>query len=379
MSRQRDELHDEETDLADAGPLGEFLRLCRDHLVAPFRNADEEAIESQTRHRWITRTSAVMGGASLVLAAVNISFLGRVREEGILAEAVLAVLATVLVFTGIVRSWHGDWLLRRYQAEQLRLAKFRFLVDPDFWCEGAASAPGTRDRFLREIARIEAVQEEDLHSVAADEGVPALPSGSACGSIPEPLRLEILTYYRRKRLAAQIGYFSATGRRKRRWYQSPALLPCVFFASVLGVALHAWAHHVAQGNDVSAAETSGERAKAATPRVPDPTSASAAPKEKGTPPRHSSPVETFGALMLAASLGLPGGWAAVRTWRTANEFGRNRSRSLARFHSLSKIADRLRADAPAADVFSDLGLAEHILAADQGEWLRLMLEAEWYG
>ncbi len=374
MSRLRDELHDEETDLADPGPLGEFLRLCRDHLVVPFRHADQEAIRNQARHRWITGTAALLGGASLVLAAVNISFPPFMEEGGILIEAFFSVIATALVLIGIVRSWHGDWLLKRYQAEQLRLAKFRFLVDPDFWCEGAASAPGPRDRFLREIERIEAVQEEDLKSVAADEGIPALPSGSACGGVPEPLRLEILTYYRRKRLAAQTDYFSATGRRKRRWYQSPALLPMVFFASVLCVALHAGAHLLAHGSR-AAMETSGESRHAKTA----PATATAASEKKTTTPPHSSPVETFAGFMLAASLALPGGWAAVRTWRTANEFGRNRSRSLARFHSLSKIADRLRADSEATDVFSDLGLAEHILAGDQGEWLRLMLEAEWYG
>ena len=305
----------------------------------------------------------MLGGLSLVLAAINISMPLFIGQAGILAEAFLAGFATALVLAGILRGWHGDWLLRRYQAEQLRLAKFRFLVDPDFWCQGAASAPGSRDHFLREIERIEAIQEEDLASVAADDNVPTLPSDAACGSIPDALRLAILAYYRRQRLASQIEYFSATGRRKRRWYQSPALLPAVFFVSVLGVALHAWAHLAARvhtdATDAAMSQTH-ETHNAPESRIP-----------RG--------VEGLGALALAISLGLPGGWAAVRTWRTANEFGRNRTRSLARFHSLSKIADRLRAEAPAEDVFSDLGLCEHILAADQGEWLRLMLEAEWYG
>ncbi len=363
MSRLRDELHDEPTDLADPGPLGGFLRLCRDHVTGPFRNADREAMESQAWHRRVTRGAAVLGGLSLVLAALNIAMPLLIGEAGILAEAALAVAATALVLAGILRGWHGDWLLRRYQAEKFRLTKFRFLVDPDFWCQGGASSPGSRDHFLREIERIEAVQEEDLASVAADENVPTQPSDAACGSIPDALRLEILTYYRRQRLASQVAYFSAAGRRKRRWYQSPALLPAVFFVSVLCVALHAWAHR--------AAHARVEPAAAATSPAHDAGSAS-----EGRLPRG---VQGLGALALAISLGLPGAWAGVRTWRTANEFGRNRTRSLARFHSLSKIADRLRADAPAEDVFSDLGLCEHILGADQGEWLRLMLEAEWYG
>ena len=35
---------------------------------------------------------------------------------------------------------------------------------------------------------------------------------------------------------------------------------------------------------------------------------------------------------------------------------------------------------PALDsLFQNIALAESVLAADQGEWLRLMIEAEWYG
>ena len=63
-------------------------------------------------------------------------------------EALLAAAAVVLVIVGLVAEWHEQWLTHRYRAEQLRLIKFRFLVDPEFWCEGVGSA-ASRARFVR--------------------------------------------------------------------------------------------------------------------------------------------------------------------------------------------------------------------------------------
>lgn len=361
------DLHDVGTDVEDSGPLGEYLRLCRDHLSKPFEEADREAVSSQRWHRRITGAAAAFGGAALVLAAVYISFHGALPTSTVLVEAVLAGIATLFVLAGMIRGWHGDWLLRRYQAEQLRLAKFRYLVDPEFWSEGGPSAIRKRDQFLHEIERIRTIEEKELDALAADESIPSLPSEAACNAIPDALRLEILAYYRRRRLESQLAYFSSSGRRKPRWYQSPALLPFIFFASIVGVVLHAWAER--------ATESEKRHESPVLRALPE---AGAAGKQ-GEHTAPGGPIESLGHVALALSLGLPGAWAGIRTWRTANEFGRNHSRSLARFRSLSKIADRLSPSVAAVEVFADLGLSEHILESDQGEWLRLMREAEWYG
>lgn len=371
----RHDLHDAETDVDDPGPLGEYLRLCRDHLSEPFGHADREALASQRQHRRVTGAGAALGGAALVLAAVNISFHGLIPTWLLLVEAGLAALATVFVLAGLVRRWHGEWLLRRYQAEQFRLVKFRFLVDPDFWCEGGPSAVRTRDRFIHEVARIQAIEEGELDALAADEDVPKLPSEAACAAISDALRLEILAYYRRQRLESQIRYFSTAGRKRARLYQSPALLPLIFFASVLAIVVHAWAERQERVEGTKRTPSRPELRAAA----PDGGRPEGARRHEAAPRSSSEPVEMLGRVALALSLGLPGAWAGIRTWKTANEFGRNHARSLARFRSLSKIADRLSPHAAAEDVFADLGLAEHVLATDQGEWLRLMREAEWYG
>jgi hypothetical protein len=366
-SVSKHDLHDAAIDLEDPGPLGEYLRLCRDHLIRPFEEADREALSSQAWHRGFTGAAAGLGGSALVLSALNIAFHGILPTWLLMVEAVLAAVATVFVLAGIVRGWHGEWLLRRYQAEQLRLAKFRFLVDPEFWCEGGPTGARTKDRFLREIERIRAIEEKELDALAADEGIPRDPSEAACGAITDALRLEILAYYRRRRLESQLAYFSNAGRRKPRWYQSPALLPSIFFASIVCVVLHVWA--------VRAGESAARREHPVLEAPGRGREERPGPDE----PNGSRPLDDLARIALALSLGLPGAWAGIRTWRTANEFGRNHARSLARFKSLSKVAERISPAAPVWDVFADLGLAEHILESDQGEWLRLMREAEWYG
>lgn len=370
-TRAKPDLHDEDTDLEDPGTLGEYLRLCHDHLTRPFAHADREALACQRRHRRITGAAAAFGGGALVLSSVTISFKGLIPPWLILVEAAVATLATIFVLTGLVRRWHGEWLLRRYQAEQLRLVKFRFLVDPEFWCEGGPSAVRNRDRFIHEIARIETIEEGELDALAADEDVPKPPSEAACAAISDALRLEILAYYRRRRLESQIRYFASAGRKRPRMYQSPALLPFIFFASVLAVVVHVWAERVEQSEHAKRTEGAALEFRASPNRESEPA--------HRRDPAGSGPIEALSRVALAISLGLPGAWAGIRTWKTANEFGRNHSRSLARFRSLTKIADRLSPQASAEDVFTDLGLAEHVLASDQGEWLRLMREAEWYG
>lgn len=108
-----------------------------------------------------------------------------------------------------------------------------------------------------------------------------------------------------------------------------------------------------------------------------------------------------------ASVFLPTVVATFRTQLAANEIARNRNRSHARYAALTTLARRLdpaerpllritqlveetqqpaglrvshaiEGPADAAVSFGNLVLSEQILATDQREWLRLMLEAEWY-
>lgn len=340
-----DELHDEKADLDDPGPLGDYLRFCASHFLEPYERADQEALSNQRLHRRFTRMAGVLGAIGLCIAACNIAFPGvasaallrRPSTEydwRLLFELVGAMLAALSVAAGLIFGWHKKWLLNRTKAEQLRLLKFRELVNPDFWCSDVRPQE-TQTRIKNEILLIDGWTEDHLPDIAEKEHVPTLPREAACKQLSHAQRLEILAYYRRKRLEFQIEYFSRSGKREHL-SQRGGWLPLVFFASVVFAAGHV------------AFEHAGE-------------------------------LELEKRIALAASLGIPAAWAAFRTYRTANEFGRNRSRSIAKCSALVAVENRLRPDASAGDVFADMGLCEYVLASDQGEWLRLMIEAEWYG
>ena len=344
-----DDVHDEGRDLTDAGPLGKYLAFCRDELVPAYEAADAEAGKNQRRHRGLTKWAGILGGIGLFVAAINVAFPGEAAEASPFAlktpydvslalEGGLALVATVLVGFGLFLGFHKSWLIARYKAERLRLLKFRTLVDPEFWCAGGLVPPNAT-HFRTQRDRILALRADDLASLAhREDDVPQRPSAAACGTLDRAVRLEIAAYYRRKRLDFQVAYFGRAAHViERKISGRPGWLPLVFFTSVAFAVFHV------------ASEHAGEKWHDAR------------------------------SLSLALAFGIPALWAALRTYRTANEFGRNESRSLAKGSALATIRDRIDADGPPDDLFADLGLCEYVLATDLGEWLRLMREAEWYG
>jgi hypothetical protein len=71
--------------------------------------------------------------------------------------------------------------------------------------------------------------------------------------------------------------------------------------------------------------------------------------------------------------------AAVRTFRIAHEFGRNTLRFRATSNELARLVSKLeRVSSPQAKL-GVLRDAEKTLEAERREWMRLMIEAEWFG
>ncbi len=344
-----DDVHDEGRDLSDEGPLGRYLSFCARELVPAYEKADGEANVNQGRHRLFTGAAGILGAIGLAIAAVNIAFPEKVLpgplfppatpyEWRLFAEAAFSLVATALVAVGLLFEFHKAWLIARYKAERLRLLKFAKIVDAGFWCAGGLT-PRSETDFGAARDAIMALGENDLPALAhAQDAISPRPSASACEELDRAHRLVIVAYYRRKRLDVQIDYFARAAERiEKRWIRRPGWLPLVFFTSVAFAAFHVAAEHASED---------WQQARS---------------------------------IALAVSFGIPALWAAARTYRSANEFGRNENRSLSKGSALSTIRKRLDPDGPPDDIFSDLGLCEYVLATDLGEWLRLMREAEWYG
>ena len=363
MSTRPDEMRDSEEDLASPGRLGEFLQACHERLFSAYHKADRSALESQKLYRNLILSAAILTTLALFLDASQLAF--HPPKGFAWFELLLALGSAGLVGFALHGHWQKEWLLRRYQAERYRLLKFRILADPALW----TSTHGNEwlDRLDEGRRRIEKLRHHSLEEEASQEEIAALPSAGARMPGHEDIK-RLLEYYERKRLTAQIDYYDEAADRNRSVWLDPLWVPAIFFLSMALVVVHFF-------------------------------------MELPAPPGHESNVSrTFGVLPIL----LPAVLTGFRLKVTANETARNRSRSLARRSSLQQIADRLgvldrrqilkvtgtvretreppgvrvsRRVEGALDpgyVFSHLALAEQILAADQREWLRLMLEAEWY-
>jgi len=82
-------------------------------------------------------------------------------------------------------------------------------------------------------------------------------------------------------------------------------------------------------------------------------------------------------LMLAACL--PVIAAAIRLLCTAHEFGRNTLRFRATSDELNQLLVRLEKVADPRAKLEILHKTERALQAERREWLRLMIEVEWFG
>jgi hypothetical protein len=71
--------------------------------------------------------------------------------------------------------------------------------------------------------------------------------------------------------------------------------------------------------------------------------------------------------------------AGVRTWRGAFEFGRNSLRFESMAHHLEHLMSELdKAQTPEAKL-AILRRGEYAMESEHRAWMRLMMEAEWFG
>jgi hypothetical protein len=345
----REELYDTGDETALPGRLGYYLKLCGEVLWPLFQRNDRAALAYQARYRRVSLAVTVLGTLAVVAGSVELfqAALARVLTP---IEGVLGLLAAAAVVYGLARKLHRSWLKFRYRAERLRLLKFSMFADPRVWADDRRGGDWEAS-FRREIERIDGIEQDDLESISHHERIPDFPTEAASRAVPDDVLRALAVYYRVKRLDPQIEYFQGRAQRVS-WMDNPVLLPLIFFGSVALVLMHSvvWgAPYLVSAREASARDSV---AKA---------------------------LEPLAGALLGLSLAIPAWWAGMRTYRSANEFARNRSRSLARENALREIAERLSGNPAPQSLFAHIAMAEYILAADQHEWLRLMLDAEWYG
>jgi len=343
-------------------------------IVGPvYEKANAAALVHQRKHRLLTKIAATSGTIAVVLVILELICMvaGLDTSDKVLGafEVVAALAALLAVVLGLVASQLDNWLVERHKAERCRLMKFGFLIDPALW-RADQQRTSDRARQLRdEAAGVEAVRTiEEPRRWLGEVHRPAFLTELTDCRADEPVLRQLIAYYRATRLRVQIAYLDERIKRFALRDRITRVLPeWLFFFSVFAAFVH-FALRLWNG-----------------------------PHPLGAPLDAALVAVLFPALVAAI---LPVLGAGIRTYRMANEFGRNVRRFESTLHVLREI-DRLlegvdakrgfRTDVgvlhrpmteegmDAKTVFLTLWTCEHTLEIEHREWLRLMAETEWFG
>jgi hypothetical protein len=338
-----DEMSDSPRDRAHWSALREALEVCETTVNRVYQRADEEARRHQRNHKIVTAVAATVGTIAVLLAILQLARVIDIPSFWLASgEFVVAMIALFAVILGLVASLQRRWLLERHKAERYRLVKFGFLIDPQMWSGNEAATRGVIDELHRKLAEIAALTSKALDTWASKDEVPLK---TASGRTTKDKLDSLVDYYLTRRLNRQIEYFSQAGR-KRGWHRLLQFLPrTCFFAGVFMVFCHFALEAYAQ--------------------------------DKGQAPLAVSQSASKLLIIFAAAFPVLG--AGVRTFHLAFEPHRNALRSQAKYHVLCNLKQELQRETDAGAKFVAMGECERTMEAEHREWLRLMIEAEWFG
>jgi hypothetical protein len=330
-----DDMHDSPKDLEHWPLLRGQLLLCQETLAGIYAASDRAALRHQKTHLRLTLFAVLCGTIAVLVAIAELSELIHGKWLQYLEIGSL-VIATIAVVLGVCASRLTSWLLERHKAERCRLAKFQYLLDPAFCCGNGEDTARRTASFQAEAAAIGSLTPHGMHHWLDEDGIPEAPVIPQGAALWEGMVRELADYYREKRWRVQTAFFERKATAHvRKDTLTRHLGPSLFFGSVLA----ALVHFLWEG-------LFGE--------------------------------STTGVLLTVIAAALPVLGAGVRTYRTANEFARNRVRYRAKFVTLRRMGERLQSETNAEAVLRDLWCCEQVLESEHREWLRLMVEAEWY-
>ncbi len=346
------------------------LAVLKTRLAPMYFRSDTAALQLQRGHRALATVAVTIGGAVVVFAILQLTFSAADRLVGDSAslprlvlswssslaregELVGLILCAIAVGVGLWVSAQIGWLRERHKAELCRLLKFRSLADPLLWQDAMAEWEHELKANVAKIEQLDSLRtSQNLHERVIHDPVRGVPTRiDAFRMAPEGL-VGLAAYYLSKRIRCQRKYFENRSTRYERsaiWvHRIP--LGC-FFGSIAAAFLHfgidyasAWRH----------------------PDSPEPVTMELA---------------AMTALALAAILPVVG--ASVRAYRSVHEFARSAALFHAKANAMKEFERRVSkpsaTDADAPRLLRAILECENFLEAEHREWLRLMLESEWFG
>ncbi|MGB8216853.1 MAG: hypothetical protein WCE94_06080 [Candidatus Methanoperedens sp.] len=372
MKPQDYDMRDNDDDIKGYILIKDSLIFIHENLWGIYDRFDKEALRLQKSHRRLAFLATVCGTIAVLFAIVQLSGIAHTHWP-----AWVEILATVLAFLSVCSglAWYRqkNWFLSRYKAESLRSLKFRSLVCPCLWCKPDDKLKEINDYWENQIRKITneikeltlesinkyAKKEEIIHYndriCKVVNNIKTAPQKTVLKSEEEkfqdPLELftclfsenkirTLVVYYRDKRLNVQIDYFNKQAELYEKLDKPIRDLPLIFF---LGSVLAVFIHFIV---DIF----------------------------------FTSTISLY-FLFLAASL--PVLSTGIRTYRSTHEFARSAALYRAKQTALERTKRRLkeemrRENIDGKEILSLLWRCEDFLEAEHHEWLRLMLEAEWF-
>ncbi|MEK6280030.1 MAG: hypothetical protein AABN95_06715 [Acidobacteriota bacterium] len=362
-----EDMHDSEKDLRSYPLLSEALEGCR-LIEQKYLEVDEVAGAYQRRHKRIVAVAAIFGTLAIILAILQLTLSHLYLESGheneislwlMVSEGVSVLLAAGAVCWGTFAHVHHKWLDYRHRAERYRLLKFAALIKPAIPGVGHQEASAWKARLIAAMAEIARSSADDW---AVEEDPHDRPPGINEIDVSQEGIRALIDYYLQKRLRIQKRYFGQQARRHDKsnsYTRLPA--PIFFFVSVFFALLHVVIEGVTKLG------------------------------HEGDAVQHQESI--IAVVLIAAAAILPVCGGGIRTARAAFEFSRHTLRFRAKYNALSKLEESLelhrdklaqldsgeQADAALAEaIYGDLWMCELVLETEQREWLRLMIEAEWF-
>ncbi len=353
VHRDKFDMLDDDDDLALVASwpvLHDALTWLHEHVGKPYETADSAALSYQTSHRRIGRTAIVAGTAAIVLAIVQLalkqSWPQLLWGAGLL-EVIAVVAGLISVCSGLWWKYDRQWLQQRHRAERLRMLKFQSLARPELWRDDLERWQAWVNEHRQ---RIDSVSDFSDIEAWCHEGRAEIDPLST-EQVSDPARVRALAaYYLRKRVNYQACYFKKQSARhakqvgRLRHFGLP-----LFFASVISVLVHfgadVRAHTLIEIGQTDAAQW----------------------------------WELIAVWALALAAALPVIGVGVRTWTTAMEHARSASLFAAKHQALVRVHKHIEQDATdSTAVMRHIAHVEYFLENEHREWLRLLLDAEWF-
>lgn len=316
-------------------------------LVGYYTDTNQLAKLAQTRHRRYLVCAAFFGVSAVLVAIIQLHWF-HVLEPGhppgmfAVIEALAAVVALIAVVVGLKAAFAHRWLLHRFKAEACRAAKFNLLLNGGQICDGGTLK--SPEAFVKDL---ETMSNKHMpHSwVRRELNVFEFRKCQQVQIADEYIR-QLRDYFIAKRIEVQRNYFKremeARESRERWTVHLPA---ACFFISVAAALFHflfelaIWKLNV---------ELSIQKQI------------------------------LVGLLLCAACAPVIG--AGIRTYRSAHEFGRNVNRYTSLYNHLGRLLEELLVEGkPAHELLETMWEAERALESEHRSWMRLMIEAEWFG